>query len=158
MKRALLFPLVATLALVGCQSQQAEVKPDVEPTVEAVVEEILVVENVTIEPEHKIIGDTAKVSLDWPGNYRGTLPCKDCDGIEILLELKADDSYALSRTYLGKMGAAVIEEAPFIWNQVGNTITLADGTELFVGENRLWLVDENGQRVMDQAHQINKEL
>ncbi|MFO6424452.1 copper resistance protein NlpE [Motilimonas sp. KMU-193] len=157
MKHALLIPLLGSLALVGCQSETTETKPTSEPVIiEEVIEEVVVVEEVTIAPQLPV-GDSAKVSLDWPGTYRGTLPCKDCDGIEILLELKADNSYALSRNYLGKMGAAVIEEAPFSWNQAGNTITLADGTELFVGENRLWLVDDNGQRVMDEAHQINKE-
>ncbi|MCE2573105.1 copper resistance protein NlpE [Motilimonas eburnea] len=157
MKRVLLFPLLGSLALVGCQSESANTQPTPEPEViEAVVEEVVVAE-VTTEPQLPV-GDSAKVSLDWNGTYRGTLPCEDCDGIEILLELKPDNTYALSRNYLGKMGAAVIEEAPFNWNDAGNTITLEDGTQLFVGENRLWLVDDNGQRVMDEAHQINKEL
>ncbi|MBL8321182.1 MAG: copper resistance protein NlpE N-terminal domain-containing protein, partial [Acinetobacter sp.] len=47
-------------------------------------------------------GDTAETSLDWAGKYKGVLPCADCEGIEMELELKSDKTYELTEEYLGK--------------------------------------------------------
>jgi copper homeostasis protein (lipoprotein) len=37
-----------------------------------------------------------------PASFTGTLPCADCQGIRYQLNLFADDSYFLRRTYIGK--------------------------------------------------------
>ena len=34
--------------------------------------------------------------MRWTGDYKGILPCADCNGIETELELKSDYSYELS--------------------------------------------------------------
>lgn len=46
--------------------------------------------------------DTAATALDWPGEYKGVLPCSDCQGIETELELKMDKTYELSEEFLGR--------------------------------------------------------
>ncbi|MDO6526033.1 copper resistance protein NlpE N-terminal domain-containing protein [Motilimonas sp. 1_MG-2023] len=142
MKQAPFLSLLAALALVGCQSKQAAQ------------------ETKTTAPETMIVVDAANArsSLDWNGVYRGILPCDDCDGIEVFIELKPNNTYALSRKFLGKMGVAVVEAAPFTWNDAGNTITIEGGTQFFIGENKMWLVDENGERLMDDARAILKEM
>ncbi len=45
------------------------------------------------------MGDTAENALDWPGEYKGILPCKDCKGIETELELKLDNRFELSQDF-----------------------------------------------------------
>ena len=42
-----------------------------------------------------------------PATFTGTLPCADCQGIRYHLNLFADDSFFLRRTYLGKAGQPV---------------------------------------------------
>ncbi len=45
-------------------------------------------------------------SLDWAGEYKGVVPCADCEGIETSLTLNMDQSYQLSTIYLGKDATA----------------------------------------------------
>ncbi len=97
-------------------------------------------------------GHNAQNSLDWPGNYEGTLPCADCEGIETKLSLKQDGSYTLTTTYLGEEGENRFEQkGSFTWNEAGNTILLSgivDGSpQYFVGENYLLHLDMEGNKV-----------
>jgi uncharacterized lipoprotein NlpE involved in copper resistance len=52
----------------------------------------------------------------WAGTYAGTLPCADCEGIQIRLTLQPDLHYTLSQTYLragGNRSASV--SGQFYW-------------------------------------------
>ncbi|QOQ70689.1 copper resistance protein NlpE [Photobacterium damselae] len=94
----------------------------------------------------------AQNSLDWPGSYTGILPCADCSGIETILDIKADGNYTLDETYQGKKDDHFVSSGVFTWNKAGNTISLksADGksdSNYFVGENRLFRLDKEGNRV-----------
>jgi len=57
--------------------------------------------------------DNSLNSLDWPGIYRGVLPCADCEGIETEIKINADLTYVISSTYLGKNEEAFKESRCF---------------------------------------------
>ena len=92
-------------------------------------------------------------SLDLAGEYEGTLPCADCEGIKTTLNLNKDESFTLKEEYLGK-------KSPSVFNSKGkwvvheNTITLQFDKELQdrrvqykAGENKLWLLDQEGKEI-----------
>lgn len=92
-------------------------------------------------------GHNAQNALDWSGNYVGTLPCADCEGIKTTIELRSDNTYLLKEEYLGK--DAVFEaEGQFTWNNNGNTITLSDKDSkrnFQVQEGALLHLDQEGK-------------
>ncbi|QDF77158.1 copper resistance protein NlpE [Shewanella marisflavi] len=110
------------------------------------------------------IGDTSRNALDWPGLYTGTLPCADCQGIALRLQLNADYSYQLSQVYLGKSDKqqGIEQQGQFHWNGQGNKIILDDkarGMQLQVGENILFMLDDKGERIkgaLAQQYQLRK--
>jgi heat shock protein HslJ len=96
-------------------------------------------------------GDNSRNALDWQGVYVGTLPCADCPGIRTRIELRGDGTFARSMTYLERSVAPLMETGSFEWDRAGARITLtenAGNTQLAqVGENVLFLLDRNGQRI-----------
>ncbi len=94
-------------------------------------------------------GDNSRTSLDWDGRYQGILPCADCEGIKTQLTLKDDLTYLLESKYLGSSDDIVKVEGTFSWNEKGNTITLdnSNNQQYFVGENILFHLDKNSQRI-----------
>ena len=91
----------------------------------------------------------AKNSLDYQGNYRGNLPCADCESIETTISLTADD-YTKQTVYKGKSDKVFKETGKFTWNDAGNTITLSGSAapnQYFVGENALFHLDVDGKRI-----------
>lgn len=94
-------------------------------------------------------GHTSQMALDWAGEYRGILPCADCEGIKTSLRLLADGSYVLGSLYLGKSDKAFYESGHFSWDAAGRAITLeGDASQQFqVGEGFLRKLDINGQPI-----------
>lgn len=91
----------------------------------------------------------AKSSLDYQGNYRGNLPCADCESIETTISL-TEDSYIKETVYKGKSDKVFKETGKFTWNEAGNTITLSGSkapNQYFVGENALFHLDVDGKRI-----------
>ena len=100
--------------------------------------------NAAIDSAHQ-----AQNSLDWKGTYKGVLPCADCRGIETEITLNADQTYILTRKYIGK-GAKISDgKVPFTWLD-GSTIRLdgvIDGpSKYFVAEGKLVQLDQDGKR------------
>lgn len=97
---------------------------------------------------------TSQLALDWAGLYQGTLPCADCEAILWQLELKQNHVFELTRTYLGKSIAPFKDQGQFFWAQDGQRVFLTSLEQeeigFFVGENRLWLLDPQGQRITGQ--------
>ncbi|MDR2214112.1 MAG: copper resistance protein NlpE N-terminal domain-containing protein [Pseudomonadales bacterium] len=81
----------------------------------------------------------ARNALDWPGTYRGVLPCADCEGIETVVVLKADDTYVEYTKYLGEGDIVFLEEGAFTWNDAGDSVQFEglEPSRYFVGENQL---------------------
>ena len=96
-------------------------------------------------------GHTSANSLDIEGEYKGTLPCADCDGIETKIMLNNDGSYLKQSKYLGKNGKVFEEIGLYSWNKEGNKIKLYingnNSTQYFVGENKLIQLDASGNRI-----------
>ena len=73
----------------------------------------------------------------WAGTYAGTLPCADCEGIQIRLTLQPDLHYTLSQTYLrtgGNRSDSV--NGQFYWADEGQTVQLdnyADARQFQIG-------------------------
>ncbi len=92
--------------------------------------------------------DNSRNALDWPGTYVGTLPCADCPGIRMRVELHADGTFSRSMTYLERDPQPPATTGTFSWDAAGSRITLAlgnDDTQQFqVGENALLQLDRDG--------------
>lgn len=91
----------------------------------------------------------ARTSLDWAGSYQGVLPCADCDGIATKVVLHDDGQYQLSQQYLGKSTEVFSRSGRFRWSESGSIVLLeADQpVQFFVGENQLFMLDQQGQRI-----------
>ncbi|SFM12913.1 NlpE N-terminal domain-containing protein [Nitrosomonas nitrosa] len=96
-------------------------------------------------------GHVSVNSLDWQGRYTSVLPCADCPGIVTLLTLDLDQSYRLSKYYLGKDDKLFEQRGVFIWEEKGSVIHLQnspDGPDRYqVGENILFQLDKQGKRI-----------
>lgn len=95
----------------------------------------------------------ASNSLDLNGEYEGTLPCADCEGIKSTLILNKDSLFTLKEEYLGKKDPITFN-AKGKWVIHENTITLQFDKELQdrrvqykAGENKLWLLDLKGKEI-----------
>lgn len=91
-------------------------------------------------------------SLDWAGVYKGSLPCADCEGIAVEIRLDSDQSYERVMTYLGKEDGRVSDRGEFEWDEKGGKIRLINETKsddnwFQVGENKLFLLDTEGNRI-----------
>ena len=96
-------------------------------------------------------GHNAANSLDVSGTYKGTLPCEDCDGLEMEIQLDNDNSsYAVKVVPIGrKDGKEMSFKGNYTWNEEGNTVTLIgldEPSRYFVGENILFQVGPDGKR------------
>ncbi|WP_373496726.1 copper resistance protein NlpE [Aquiflexum sp.] len=147
-KYFLLFILTGSLAIASCQKSTNQ--------------DDLIIDDEMFE--EFIDHHTAEISLDYLGIYHGVLPCADCEGIEVTLELGPGDSYTRKTTYLGKDDNKVFESAgTFSWNGAGNTITLNEEelpNQYFVGENVLIHLDTEGNRItgdLADNYELNKK-
>lgn len=98
-------------------------------------------------------GESARLSLDYAGTYKGVLPCADCEGIETVIEITEDGIYTRLTTYLGKEEKASEEKGTYTWDETGNIITfdgVEDSSSFFVGENTLTILDMEGNKVVGE--------
>ena len=98
-------------------------------------------------------------NLNWVGDYKGVLPCADCNGIETELELKADNSYELSEEYLGKNNQEAKYKGEFSFDASNKIITLdkqGQNRKFFVGDNFIELRDMHTGEAFDS--QLNYKL
>lgn len=89
-------------------------------------------------------------SLDWNGVYSGILPCADCSGIQMSLDLSQDGTYTFKRQYLGKEENSFESTGKFEWSDNGNAITFGEGEDKMmfaVGENMLTMLDREGKKI-----------
>ncbi|MDP2067975.1 MAG: copper resistance protein NlpE N-terminal domain-containing protein [Lutibacter sp.] len=119
------------------------------------------------KPEQNLdaMPDNSLTSLDWPGIYRGVLPCADCEGVETEIKINADLTYVISSTYLGKNEEAFKKAGSFKWDEAGAKITLenvdpnASANQFLVGENMLFKLDADGNRIegdLKEMYQLKK--
>lgn len=110
-------------------------------------------DQITQSPHQEVhmTGDNSRNALDWPGVYKGLLPCADCEGIQISMALNKDGTYTRSMNYLGKPDGQFTDRGAFSWDDAGGVITIVDkqgqSQRYLVGEGRLFHLDQNGQRI-----------
>lgn len=102
------------------------------------------------------MADSSQNSLDWEGTYTGVIPCADCSGINVRIDLSKNNTYKMTQTYQGKEDGTFNYDGKFIWSDDGNTITL-EGTsngdtdyypeKIKVGEGTLILLDKDGKEI-----------
>jgi len=97
--------------------------------------------------------DNSQNSLDWPGIYYGVLPCADCEGIEVYIDLGKGLRFTKKVKYLGKSDELLESSGTFSWSTDGNQITLSGTGEIGspekyqVAENKIITLDEEGNRI-----------
>ena len=100
---------------------------------------------------YAVTGDNSRNALDWPGVYKGTIPCADCPGIETQIILKSDGTFSRSVKYLDRDENPRYDEGTFVWNEAGSNVTLQsqDGAtqQYKVGENILFHLDNEGNMI-----------
>lgn len=92
----------------------------------------------------------AQKSIDWPGIYRGFLPCDDCKGVKTSLALNKNNSYILITQYVGKSEREIVEKGKFTSDNNTIVLTPRDNSttrQYLVGENMLIQLDNNGNRI-----------
>ncbi|MDP2099209.1 MAG: copper resistance protein NlpE [Methylococcales bacterium] len=94
----------------------------------------------------------AQNSLDWPGIYRGFLPCSDCKGVKTTLALNKNNSYLLITQFVGRSEREIVEKGRFTWGDKNDVIVLTPRNsstvrQYFVGEDMLIQLDSEGSRI-----------
>lgn len=93
----------------------------------------------------------AKNSLDYRGEYKGSLPCADCDSITVDLTLRETDYTKISVSHKNKTSIKSENKGSYTWNEAGNTIILEGikdaPNKYFVGENYLKQLDMDGNTI-----------
>lgn len=93
--------------------------------------------------------------LDWAGLYKGELPCDQCAGTPTTVRIDKDGTYRLESLYACRHDTTIQDNGTFTWDDAGRTIILpaqGSGPRKFrVGEGYLIQVDQNGERIEDQA-------
>lgn len=92
---------------------------------------------------------TSQNSLDWQGIYEGTLPCADCPGIKTTITLENKGSFVYQAEYLDR-NLVVADSGAFMWHDNGSVVHLKGedvDIKFQVGENQLFHLDENGDRI-----------
>jgi copper homeostasis protein (lipoprotein) len=62
--------------------------------------------------------------LDLPATFIGDLPCADCEALREHLDLRADGTYALRNTYIGRSSAGFDEIGRWTIDAAGRTLAL----------------------------------
>ena len=135
MKRSIFASIFASILLFSCQSKGVQNEENKTETKAEVAAET---------KEHNAMN-----SLDWAGNYVGTLPCADCEGIKYSVELKKDGNFFIEQEYLGKE-TVYQDEGFYKWDASGNVLHLNSNVSplvLKVEENRLKVLDQQGKEI-----------
>jgi len=93
----------------------------------------------------------AKNTLNYEGNYKGILPCADCEGIETTVCLNENSTYSIRTTYLGKGNKIFEQKGTFSWNKSGNIVTFDNienaPNQYEVAKNTLTQLDMSGKKI-----------
>ncbi len=138
MKAKILVLIVTFLSLTSCNNKET---PKQETTI--------------TETEVHNSEDNSKNSVDWTGTYKGTIPCADCEGIEVEITLNDDNTFSSQSTYLGtkKIQKNVFTETgTFKWDEKGNTIKTVTSDKsskksYIMGEKKLIQLDSDNKEI-----------
>lgn len=136
MKKSIIASVFASFILFSCQSKGIQQEQKNTDSSTEITE--------AVKKEHN-----SRNSLDWAGEYVGTLPCADCEGIKYSVVLQKDGNFALEQEYLGKE-TVYQDEGFYKWDASGNVLHLNSNVSpliLKVEENRLRVLDQEGKEI-----------
>ena len=83
------------------------------------------------------------------GNWQGTLPCADCEGITYSLTLQKDKTFQETSEYQGKNAAPLVERGTWSINEDSVVqLTKPSGQSyLHVSKNNLMVLEHSGKRI-----------
>lgn len=167
MKKTFLAIALISIGLVACNKHQQQDQATVNnPSTESVSTSPSTSASPTTS-ETVPTGDTPETSLDWHGEYKGVLPCADCEGIKTELELNADKTYELTQEYLGKgNGKEIKTKGSFEFDKTNLSIInldkAAENQRFFVDENEISVVErDTGKKVegaLAEHYTLKKDL
>ena len=138
MKKTILACTVFSFALLACSNEKAPATQEAATKNEPMV---------ATQPAENLTADKNQASTEinqskWVGDYKGTLPCADCEGIKTEIELNNDYTYELEQEYLktGNENKSKIKGKFKFDSKNASIIELdqsADNVRLLIGENKL---------------------
>jgi len=138
MKKILVMAAAISL-LYSCNAKYSKDSIEVEEVVQIAQEDVHNAEN----------------SLDVNGKYTGVIPAANNTGIATVIVLGDNNTYTKASAIVSSSsGNTVKTEGKYEWNSEGNTITLLGDKKpnrYFVGENRLFPLDADGNRMIDDS-------
>lgn len=104
----------------------------------------------SIKDNRTVNTHNAKISGDYIGTYKGTLPCVDCQGLETEIAINENSTFSIKIKYQGKGNKVFVQKGNFKWNKKGNIIIFPDvknaPNHYFVGKNTLTQLDIFGKK------------
>ena len=150
MKKTVLALSILSMSLMACSKSNTETTTETTASSETIItQSVDASAPVSSEP---VSGGSAETSLDWNGEYKGSLPCADCDAIKTKLELNKDKTFELSRKYVGIKNTEQKSkvEGSFTFDAKNPSIILLGAPEnkkVFIGENYVQFLDEDGNKI-----------
>lgn len=150
MKKTVLVLSILSMSLMACSKSNTETTTETTASSETIItQSVDASAPVSSEP---VSGGSAETSLDWKGEYKGSLPCADCDAIKTKLELNKDKTFELSRKYVGIKNTEQKSkvEGSFTFDAKNPSIILLGAPEnkkVFIGENYVQFLDEDGNKI-----------
>ena len=96
------------------------------------------------------IQDNSKNSLAWEGLYTAILPCDDCGGLQISVDLYSNGTYKMKEVYFGKEDSDTDVSGKLVWDKGGNIIIVGEGQSakrFLVNEGVLFMLDNEGNKM-----------
>lgn len=175
MKKTALILSILAVSLAACSKAQTEVKDAAASSEASAVTASQALESSAATPTAAsaataastpaVSGDSAQLALDWAGEYKGVLPCADCEGIKTKLKLNSDKTFELSQKYLGRKDEQkTTVKGSFSFDAKNpSIITLsaaANNQKFFIGENYVTLrAADTGEAItgpMADLYKLNK--
>ena len=93
----------------------------------------------------------AKNTINFEGTYKGILPCADCEGIEMMISLNENKTYAVKSQYIGKGNKIFEQRGTFSWNKEGSVVIFDNienaPNQYAVGKNTITQLDMTGKLI-----------
>lgn len=144
-KKIFLLIILTSVILIGCKKESTSNKERENDSISVSTE---------MDTVH-----TTQNSIDWEGEYKGIIPCEDCDGVETSLVLNFDSTFILTKSYIGK-GGPYESSGVFRWDESGRVIMLEfdDGSEAMylTGEGTLSLLNDDGSPIEGEDYVLRK--
>lgn len=149
MKQNIYFIALAAFVLLFSACRKETQTAGTDKVNDTITVEILETDTLQAEPEMEF--------TDWEGEYRGILPCEDCDGAETVIALYFDSTFTQNVTYIGR-GGPYESRGTFTFEGGNLLLKFEDGSEALykVEDGVLKLLDEEGEAYESDDYTLRK--